>query len=189
MTVSIGDGANDGEIGELDDVQADVERLRGGSADDTLTGNSAANVIYGGAGDDQIEGNDGIFERPSVSDFSGSPRVTSSKSAQVAKRRGGACGLVLLERHYFSPPGPFEELDRVVVVQLKRPPSSSHACAGRSRRPGASASSGTFAVRTSSTRTPKISSTAWRTWSSCRRPGVDAERVLVGGQQRVGLLA
>jgi len=58
LTVSIGDGANDGEAGELDDVGADVERLRGGSGNDTLTGNSAANVIYGGAGDDQIDGND-----------------------------------------------------------------------------------------------------------------------------------
>ena len=59
LTVSIGDGANDGEAGELDDVQGDVERLRGGSGADTLTGNSAANVIYGGAGDDQIDGNAG----------------------------------------------------------------------------------------------------------------------------------
>ena len=59
LTVSIGDGANDGETGELDDVGADMERLRGGSGNDTLTGSSAANVIYGGAGDDQLDGNDG----------------------------------------------------------------------------------------------------------------------------------
>ena len=59
VTVSIGDGANDGETGEGDDVQADVERLRGGSADDTLTGNAVANVIYGAAGNDLIDGNAG----------------------------------------------------------------------------------------------------------------------------------
>ncbi len=34
VEVSIGDGANDGEFGELDDVEGDVERLRGGSASD-----------------------------------------------------------------------------------------------------------------------------------------------------------
>ena len=59
VTVSIGDGANDGEAGEGDDVHADVERLRGGSAADTLTGNAVANVIYGAAGNDLIDGNAG----------------------------------------------------------------------------------------------------------------------------------
>src|SRR3954453_887809 len=34
-----------------------------------------------------------VFEMPSTSDFSGSVRVTSSKSANVAKRRPGLVGL------------------------------------------------------------------------------------------------
>ena len=55
VEVSIGDGTNDGEFGELDDGEGDVERLRGGSASDTLTGDEVANVLYGGAGDDEIE--------------------------------------------------------------------------------------------------------------------------------------
>jgi len=59
VTASIGDGANDGEAGELDDVQGDVERLRGGSGADTLNGDDAASIIYGGAGDDVIDGNAG----------------------------------------------------------------------------------------------------------------------------------
>ena len=59
VSVSIGDGANDGESGEHDDVQGDVERLRGGSANDTLTGDSGANLLYGGAGDDTITGGAG----------------------------------------------------------------------------------------------------------------------------------
>ena len=67
MTVSIGDGANDGATGEGDDVHADVERLRGGSAADILSGDAIANVIYGAAGNDQIDGNAGndIALRPS----------------------------------------------------------------------------------------------------------------------------
>ena len=58
MTVSIGDGDNDGADGgaEGDDIQGDVERLRGGSADDTLTGNANANVLIGQGGDDTLAG-------------------------------------------------------------------------------------------------------------------------------------
>jgi len=59
VTASIGDGPNDGEAGEGDDIQADIERLRGGSADDTLIGDADANVIYGGDGDDVIDGDAG----------------------------------------------------------------------------------------------------------------------------------
>ena len=59
VSLSIGDGANDGEAGESDDIQADVERLRGGSANDTLTGDGGPNVIHGAAGNDQINGNAG----------------------------------------------------------------------------------------------------------------------------------
>ena len=59
LSLSIGNGANDGESGELDDIQADVERLRGGSGNDTLTGDGGPNIIHGAAGNDQITGNAG----------------------------------------------------------------------------------------------------------------------------------
>jgi len=59
VSASIGDGANDGEAGEGDTIQGDVERLRGGSADDVLTGDEDANVIYGAGDDDVIDGNAG----------------------------------------------------------------------------------------------------------------------------------
>src|SRR3954464_13494601 len=46
------------------------------------------------------------FVRPSVSDFSGSPLVTSEKSGYVAKRRPGLVGLGFLIAIRCSLPGP-----------------------------------------------------------------------------------
>ena len=48
LTVTIGDGEPDGEDGEGDDVQADVEIVRGGRGNDTLTGTTADEELYGG---------------------------------------------------------------------------------------------------------------------------------------------
>ena len=70
VTASIGagpDGADGGSEG--DDIQGDVERIRGGSAGDTLTGDANANVLIGqagqdtlvgGGGDDTLQGGDGL---------------------------------------------------------------------------------------------------------------------------------
>src|SRR5262249_32989176 len=41
---------------ENDTINADVENLIGGVADDFLRGNASANTIYGGLGNDTIEG-------------------------------------------------------------------------------------------------------------------------------------
>ncbi len=63
VTVTIGDGANDGDVGGIDgsgdDVMADIENLRGGSGDDRLTGNAVANELEGFAGDDVLRGASG----------------------------------------------------------------------------------------------------------------------------------
>ena len=56
VTVTIGDGPNDGAPGEGDDVQSDVEHLTGGAGDDHLTGSGNPNRIHGGDGDDEIVG-------------------------------------------------------------------------------------------------------------------------------------
>jgi Ca2+-binding RTX toxin-like protein len=50
--------ADDGKTGasENDDVKSDVENLRGGPADDVLTGNGQSNQIDGGNGNDDIAG-------------------------------------------------------------------------------------------------------------------------------------
>lgn len=48
--------ANDGAVGEGDNVRSDVESLAGGSGNDRLTGSSWANVLMGGAGNDVLDG-------------------------------------------------------------------------------------------------------------------------------------
>jgi Ca2+-binding RTX toxin-like protein len=50
---------DDGEYGEGDDVQADVENVWGGAGGDDLIGSSADNRISGIWGDDYVEGNGG----------------------------------------------------------------------------------------------------------------------------------
>ncbi|MDX2012577.1 MAG: calcium-binding protein [Myxococcaceae bacterium] len=56
LTVSLDGTANDGAASEGDDVEADVERVDGGSGNDTLTGNADANELNGNGGDDTLSG-------------------------------------------------------------------------------------------------------------------------------------
>jgi Ca2+-binding RTX toxin-like protein len=58
VTVTLGDGATDGETGE-GDVLTNVENVTGGAGPDHLTGGSGANLLSGGAGDDEILGGGG----------------------------------------------------------------------------------------------------------------------------------
>ena len=54
------DGSNlDGPVGARDSISTDVERLIGGSGNDTLVGNGAANLLTGGAGNDVLSGSAG----------------------------------------------------------------------------------------------------------------------------------
>ncbi len=68
VEVTVGTGADDGAGDEADDVQVDVERVRGGTGDDELTagpsrsrlvGGGGADVLVGGAGNDKLEGHAG----------------------------------------------------------------------------------------------------------------------------------
>src|SRR4051812_22310820 len=59
VTLSLDSSANDGEPGEADNVNADVEVLAGGAGDDTLTGNDGANTLLGNAGNDTLDGRGG----------------------------------------------------------------------------------------------------------------------------------
>jgi Ca2+-binding RTX toxin-like protein len=59
VTVTIDDTADDGEPGENDNVERDVEVVVGGSAADHLVGDGAKNVLRGGPGDDTLNGQGG----------------------------------------------------------------------------------------------------------------------------------
>ena len=59
ITVTIDDVADDGALGEADDVATDIEILKGGLADDHLTGGAGNDTIFGGPGNDVLAGDDG----------------------------------------------------------------------------------------------------------------------------------
>jgi Ca2+-binding RTX toxin-like protein len=65
LTVSIGNNlADDGEAGEHDNIGASIGKVIGGSGNDLLRGDSAANVLLGLAGNDTLfggGGNDALF--------------------------------------------------------------------------------------------------------------------------------
>jgi Ca2+-binding RTX toxin-like protein len=56
VAVTLGGGANDGQVGEGDDAGGDVERVDGGSGDDALTGTGGPDQLYGGLGADALDG-------------------------------------------------------------------------------------------------------------------------------------
>jgi Ca2+-binding RTX toxin-like protein len=59
VTVSLDAAANDGIAREGDNVDSDVELVKGGQAGDTLMGNGGPNGLTGGAGEDYIDGGGG----------------------------------------------------------------------------------------------------------------------------------
>ncbi|HEX8105488.1 MAG TPA: calcium-binding protein [Solirubrobacteraceae bacterium] len=59
VTVTVNDVANDGLAGEGDNVHTDVGTISGSPGDDTLTGSTAADLIYGNGGNDTINGASG----------------------------------------------------------------------------------------------------------------------------------
>ena len=59
LTLSIGDGANDGAAGEGDDIRADVEEVAGGDGADLIVGDDNANGLSGGLGRDTLRGRGG----------------------------------------------------------------------------------------------------------------------------------
>jgi Ca2+-binding RTX toxin-like protein len=61
VTATVDGTGNDGIGGatEADDIEIDVENVKGGTNNDTLTGGALANILTGGAGNDTLAGGDG----------------------------------------------------------------------------------------------------------------------------------
>lgn len=81
LIIGIGTFADDGEVGEMDNVYQDVERVYGGSGNDSIKGSLADNALFGNGGNDTLTGgggvdalfagtgNDTIFARDGLKDF------------------------------------------------------------------------------------------------------------------------
>lgn len=59
LTITLDGQPGDGEPGEGDNVEPDVENLRGGAGNDTFIGSAAANVLDGGGGENYEDGGTG----------------------------------------------------------------------------------------------------------------------------------
>jgi len=56
LSITLDGLADDGEAGEADNVNADIENVTGGLGDDVIRGSAAANTLFGGPGDDILDG-------------------------------------------------------------------------------------------------------------------------------------
>ncbi|HVY27898.1 MAG TPA: calcium-binding protein [Polyangiaceae bacterium] len=59
LTVTLGQGADDGEDGEDVDVSGSVENIYGGQAKNQITGSAGNDTIWGGPEDDVVDGGEG----------------------------------------------------------------------------------------------------------------------------------
>ena len=62
ISITLDETANDGEVGEGDNIGGDVEILTGSSGNDVLVANEFDNVLNGGIGNDQLTGGGGVDE-------------------------------------------------------------------------------------------------------------------------------
>jgi Ca2+-binding RTX toxin-like protein len=98
VTVSIDGLKNDGETGEGDYVSYDVENLTGGNGGDYLTGRiSAGNVLWGGQGNDILDGKgggttDGVFIADALDGGSGDDTLVGGPSGSAYDHIAGGSG-------------------------------------------------------------------------------------------------
>jgi Ca2+-binding RTX toxin-like protein len=93
LTIDLDNGGDDGQAGEHDNVEADVENLLGGSDSDTLTGSGAANFIDGRNGDDRISGKGGDDVLDGGANSPGSDSLSGGAGGDTLSGRAGDDGL------------------------------------------------------------------------------------------------
>jgi hypothetical protein len=107
VVVTLDGNAGDGPPGESDNVQVDIENVRGGGDQDTFTGSDVANVLDTGSGEDYLDGKrgaddlrggsaaDAVLSRDSSRDL-----VTCGPGIDfvVADRRDAAAGCEIVDR-------------------------------------------------------------------------------------------
>lgn len=110
VAVTIGRGADDGQVGEGDDVGADVERVDGGSGNDALTGGAGADLLYGGPGADTLDGGAGTDVLVGGAD--GDTILARDGATDLVSCGDGADGAVVDQR---DAPDSCEAVDSAVV--------------------------------------------------------------------------
>ncbi len=95
VSVTLDTVANDGEAGESDKVETDVENVTGGSGADVLRGGAGTNALEGGPGADQVFGGDGndLLVEGTVS--SGADSLSGGAGTDAADYSGRTAGVVV----------------------------------------------------------------------------------------------
>jgi Ca2+-binding RTX toxin-like protein len=89
LKIDLDGTADDGESGEHDNVEPDVEDVTGGSDDDTLTGSGAANLLDGRDGNDRIGGAAGDDLLDGGANSSGSDTLNGGDGRDMLYGRAG----------------------------------------------------------------------------------------------------
>ena len=93
VLVDLDNVADDGELGENDNVRSNVENVLGGSGDDSIKSLGAHSFLFGGAGDDHLVGGfgrDTLIGGDDVDRVEGAPRTTSSSPGTARWRTSSA---------------------------------------------------------------------------------------------------
>ena len=89
VTVGVTEG-DDGEAGEGDTASSDVEIIRGGRGDDSITGGPGPEELYGRAGNDVLDGGDGAGDLLDGGDGNDiADRRRPARRPRVLRRRVG----------------------------------------------------------------------------------------------------
>jgi Ca2+-binding RTX toxin-like protein len=89
LKIDLDGGADDGQSGEHDNVEPDVENVIGGSDDDSLTGSGAANFLDGRNGDDRVSGGAGDDTLDGGADNPGSDTLNGGEGRDTLDGRAG----------------------------------------------------------------------------------------------------
>ncbi|MEI2701345.1 MAG: calcium-binding protein [Baekduia sp.] len=98
VSLTLDDIANDGEPGEGDSIEADVEELQGGAGNDVLSGNQGADRLDGGPGADTV----------SYASATRPVRVTLARDATTDDGADGEGDDVVAVEHVIG--GPFDDV-------------------------------------------------------------------------------
>jgi Ca2+-binding RTX toxin-like protein len=89
LNIDLDGGGDDGQSGEHDNVEPDVERVIAGSDDDTLVGSGANNFLDGRNGDDRISGSGGDDVLDGGANTSGSDSLDGGDGSDTLSGRAG----------------------------------------------------------------------------------------------------
>jgi Ca2+-binding RTX toxin-like protein len=102
LTVTLDDVANDGGVGELDNVRSTNEIILGGVGDDSITGSANAETLNGGGGNDTLNG------------AGGADLLVGGTGSDTASYAGGAGGTITLDLTANDPGGDNVQTENVI---------------------------------------------------------------------------